>query len=167
MNVCSIDSRAAMGGRTLIRMLGSTGLQISFDQEIANVEKRRQILRKKEMTTFERRWRAKITEALSDLLPKAAVKLSSSLLKFRAWLYKCHIMMSWISLWSDPSQRGRAMISDIWAATFQLVARPNFPYFPDISLVSVLVIISSLWQSTTPWRCCFPGCQLGVLEQTL
>ena len=55
MNVCSIDSRAAMGGRTLIRMLGSTGLQISFDQEIANAEKRRQILRKKEMTTFERR----------------------------------------------------------------------------------------------------------------
>ena len=39
MNVCSIDSRAAMGGRTLIRMLGSTGLQISFDQEIANAEK--------------------------------------------------------------------------------------------------------------------------------
>ena len=43
-----------MGGRTLIRMLGSTGLQISFDQEIVNVEMRRQILRKKEMTTFER-----------------------------------------------------------------------------------------------------------------
>ena len=38
MNVCSIDSRAAMGGRTLIRMLGATGLQITFDQEIANAE---------------------------------------------------------------------------------------------------------------------------------
>ena len=130
MNVCSIDSRAAMGGRTLIRMLGSTGLQISFDQEIVNVEMRRQILRKKEMTTFERGWRAKISETLSDLLPKAAVKLSSSLLKFRAWLYKCHIMISWISLWSDPSQRGRAMISDIWAVTFRLVARPKFSLFP-------------------------------------
>ena len=54
MNVCSIDSRAGCGGETLIRMLGSTGLQISFDQEIVNVEMRRQILRKKEMTTFER-----------------------------------------------------------------------------------------------------------------
>ena len=127
MNVCSIDSKAAMGGRTLIRMLGSTGLQISFDQEIANAEKRRQILRKKEMTTFERRWQAK---TLSDLLPKAAVKLSSSLLKFRAWLYKCHIMISWISLWSDPSQRGRAMISDIWAFHILTCCAPYFSKFP-------------------------------------
>ena len=59
MNVCSIDSRAAMGGRTLIRMLGSTGLQISFEQEIVNVENRRQIQRKKRNDNFSKEMTSK------------------------------------------------------------------------------------------------------------